>query len=147
MVAHVATPLTFEHKCTDAGAGRRIARHNAAAPHWSPSFILGAMLSEVTSYQRLKRPNTVVTPPSDAHTLCHLGLSSVGSLRCDQCASRNAHSMLCIAHARLRPQHRPAHAHSNPPTRAISNRQSWGLETSSVSPGCKACYCVQQSAR
>ena len=132
MVAHVSTLLTLAHKFTGTHAGRRIARHNVAALHWSPSFILGAMLSEVTSHQQLERPNAVITPPSDVHTPCHSDLSSTGSLRCDQCTSRNAHSMLRIAHARLRPQHRLAHAHSNPPAQAVAIAHPEGLEPSSM---------------
>ena len=132
VVAHVATLLTLAHKFTRTRAGRKIAGHNAAAPHWLPCFLLRAMLSEVTSHQRLKWPNAVIAPPSDVHTPCHSDLSSTGSLRCDQCTSCNSHSMLHIAHVRLRPQHRPAHAHSNPPLQAVTIVHLKGLEPSSV---------------
>ena len=51
VVAHVATLLTLARRFTGTCADRKIAGHNVAALHWSPSFILGAMLSEVTSRQ------------------------------------------------------------------------------------------------
>ena len=59
----------------------------------------------------------------------HPDLSSTGSLRYDQCTSRNAHSMLHIAHARVRPQHRPARKSSNPPSQAVPIRQFQGVGT------------------
>ena len=86
-----------------------------------------------SQHDNVRRPSLEVsTPPSDIHTPCHSDLSSTGSLRCDQCASRNSHSMLRIAHARLCPQHRPAHAYSNPPSQAVTIVHLEGLEPSSV---------------
>ena len=131
MVAHVATLQSLEHRATGTRTGRWVAGHNDATPHWSPSFILAAMLSEVMSHQRLERPNAVVTPSSNSHTHCHSDLSPNWSLRGDQCASHNS-AVLCIVHARLQPQHRPTHALSNPPSLAVANRQFRGLEPSSV---------------
>ena len=132
IVAHVATLQSLAHRFTGMRIGRWNAGHNDVAPHWSPSFILGAVLFEVTSHQQLERPNAIVTPPSDAHTRCHEDLSSAGSLRCDQCALRNAHSVLCIAPARLHPQHCPGLDPSNPPSQAIRIVHPNGLELSSV---------------
>ena len=51
MVAHVATLQSLGHKVTGMCAGHWIAGHNDATPHWSPSFILGTMLSKVPSHQ------------------------------------------------------------------------------------------------
>ena len=51
VVAHVATRLTLEHRFTGMRVGRKVARHNDTALHWSPSFIPDAMLSEVESHQ------------------------------------------------------------------------------------------------
>ena len=55
--------------------GRKNAGHNAVALHWSPNFILGAVLSKVASHQRLERPNGVShlprTPTRFATRICN----------------------------------------------------------------------------
>ena len=142
VVAHVATLLTLAHRFTGTRAGRRITGHNVAAPHWSPNFILGAMLSEVTSNKRLERANAVVTPPSDVHTPCHSNLSSTGSLRCDQCTSRN--SARCCASPMY--DCTPNIAQCTP-TRILPRRPSpsfilrgWNLLVCFL--GCSACHCT-----
>ena len=40
--------------------------------------------------------------------------------------------MLRIAHAQLRPQHRPSRVLPNPPSQTVPNRYSRGLEPSSM---------------
>ena len=124
VVTHVATLQSIGHMFIDAHAGRRIAGHNATAPHWSPSFILDAMLSELTSHQRLERPNAVITPPSDSRTRCYPDLLATRSLRCDQCAmhaiarsnthtgSKKCESLFAHYTHKERRQHK-LHAHSS----------------------------------
>ena len=113
--------------------GHRIARHNAAALHWSPSFILGAMLSKVVSHQRLERPNAVSHLP---WTLLHAATRicyQTGSPRCDQCTSRNS-ARCCASPMRDCTPNIAQCIHSNPPAQAIVIVHFRGKEASSMLP-------------
>ena len=133
VVAHVATLQSLGHRFTDARTSCRIAGHNVAAPHRSPSFILGTMLSEVMSHQRLERPNAVSHLPWTltpiATRICHqLGHSNVTS----------AHRVILHTRCCASPMRdcTPNIAQCTPtrilPSQAVSHRQLGGLESSSV---------------
>ena len=73
--AQVATLQSLTRRVTGMHTGRWNAGHNAAASIWSPSFILGAVLSEVVSHHGLERPNGVShlprTPTRFATRMCN----------------------------------------------------------------------------
>ena len=134
MVAHVATLQSLDHRVT----GNAHWLQDRWAQCCSTALVAqlhpgrDAIQGYITSMIRTAKCR--FTPSSDSHTRWHSDLLSHGSLRCDQCASRNSHSMLRIAHARLHPQHHLVRVHSNPPAQAVTNRQFQGLEPSSVLP-------------
>ena len=126
--------------------GRWNAGHNAAASHWSPSFILGAMLSKVVSHQRLERPNGVShlprTPTRFATRICNKpGHSDVTNAhrvipnRC--CASPMRDCIPNIA------QRASCTIRSRRPSIIIALE---GWNRPACFSGCSACYCAQQSA-
>ena len=73
--AQVATPIAGSQVALGMRTAHWNVGHNAAASHWSPSFILGAVLSKVASHQRLERPNGVShlpwTPTRFATRICN----------------------------------------------------------------------------
>ena len=70
-----ATLQSLARRLAGMHTGRCNAGHNAAASHWSPSFIMGAVLSKVMSHQRFERPNGVShhprTPTRFATRICN----------------------------------------------------------------------------
>ena len=73
--AQLATLQSLARRVTGMHTERWNAGHNAAASTWSPSFIMGAVLSKVVSHQRLERPNGVShlprTPTRFATRICN----------------------------------------------------------------------------
>ena len=73
--AQLATLQSLARWFTGMHTERWNAGHNAAASTWSPSFIMGAVLSKVVSHQRLERPNGVShhpwTPTRFATLICN----------------------------------------------------------------------------
>ena len=61
--AQLATIQSLARRLAGMHTERWNAGHNAAASTWSPSFIMGAVLSKVVSHQRLERPNGVSHHP------------------------------------------------------------------------------------
>ena len=126
--------------------GRRIALDNAAALHWSPSFILGAVLSKVASHHRLERPNGVShlprTPTRFATRICNeTGHSDVTN------AHRVMHHRCCASPMRdCTPniaQRASSTIRSRRPSKIID---PMGQNRPARFPGCPTRYCAQQFA-
>ena len=146
LIAQLATLQSLARWFTGMHTERWNAGHNAAASTWSPSFIMGAVLSKVVSHQRLERPNGVShlpwTPTRFATRICNEpGHSDVTN------AHRVMHHRCCASPMRdCIPNIAQRASCTIRPRRSSTSLILTGWNCPARFSGCNTRYCAQQSA-